>query len=175
MDDESRRSAPVVQRSTSSLRPTMDIRAGRPPPIVGSTNTTTQQHGQASPVVFDLQSAEELQRMIHDFPIVVVDVWAPYCNPCRMLMPKFEKIARKYEGAFRDRRLIFVKDNIEVNADIHKPLVRVVPTFFVYVHGERYHISSFGEIEATVDSALMDVIQSSTPSTPSPHAGPIHT
>lgn len=143
--------------SSRTLRPTVDARRrGGAGVEQGNVASTT-----AHPVVFDIRTQEELQRMIRDFPIVVVDVWAAYCNPCKMLLPKYEKIARKYERHFHDRHIIFVKDNIEQNPDLHKPDVRVVPTFFIYVHGQRYHIANFGEIEATVESALNDVMASS--------------
>ena len=144
--------------TTGSIAPVRSLSQRAMEPQSVTTTTTTN----PNPIVFDIRSNEELAKIVQDFPIVVVDVWAPYCNPCRMLMPKYEKIARKYERAFHDRLLIFVKDNIEQNIDIHKPHVRVVPTFFVYVHGQRYHISTFSEIEPTVESALNDVLSSRT-------------
>lgn len=141
---------------SNALRPTVDVRSA-------SADTGRMTVESRNPVVFDCTSNDELQRLIQEFPVVVVDVWAPYCNPCKMLLPKYERIARKYEKQFQERRIIFLKDNIELNADIHKPHVRVVPTFFVYVHGQRYHISTFSEIEPTVESALNDTMAMRAP------------
>lgn len=137
--------------SSPSPRPTMDVRAR----TMDTGRVTVES---PHPVVFDIRSNEELEKILQDFPIVVVDVWAAYCNPCKMLMPKYERIARKFERHFHNRHIIFLKDNIEQNQDIHKPHVRVVPTFFIYVRGQRYHIANFSEIEATVESALNDVM-----------------
>lgn len=108
---------------------------------------------------FDIKSNQALHDILDKFPIVVVDVWAAFCNPCKLLMPKYEKIAQKYAQYFKNGYIIFIKDNIEQNPDIHKPHVSVVPTFFIYVNKKRYQISDFREIDATVESALRDIIQ----------------
>jgi hypothetical protein len=78
-----------------------------------------------------------------------------------MLMPKYEKIAVRY-GNY-PQHIIFLKDNIEENPTIHKPLVTVVPTFFMYVYGQRYKISEFGELDSTVQAALVDVLEGRSP------------
>jgi len=135
-----------------------------PSPIAPSTaqrrQIVSQQPNTKPSIVYDIDSLETFEKILKDFPIVVVDVWAAYCNPCKMLMPKYEMIARKFEGHFRDKHIIFLKDNIEMNVNIHKPLVTVVPTFFMYVNGKRYHISDFREMEVTIQSALNDVFDS---------------
>lgn len=112
-------------------------------------------------VVYNIDTMESFQHILQSYPIVVVDVWAAYCNPCKMLMPKYEKIAQRY-GNY-PQHIIFLKDNIEENATIHKPLVTVVPTFFMYVYGHRYKISEFGELDSTVQAALIDVLEGRSP------------
>lgn len=111
----------------------------------------------SSAYVFDVGSKEEFESIVSSFPIVVVDVWAGYCNPCNMMAPKYADLALKFRTEHQRQQVIFVKDNIETNVDIHKPLVTVVPTFFMYVHGKRYHIPDFREMEITVQTALNDI------------------
>lgn len=41
-------------------------------------------------------------------PLVLIDLWAPWCGPCRMVAPILEKLAEKYAG-----RLKVVKVNVD--------------------------------------------------------------
>ena len=62
---------------------------------------------------------------------VVVDVWAPWCGPCRMQAPIFEEAAQ----AFGDEAL-FVKLNADDNQDlVRKYKVMGVPTVLFFRHG----------------------------------------
>ena len=39
------------------------------------------------------------QEVLHNDKPVVVDFWAAWCGPCKLVAPEMEKIATKYEGA----------------------------------------------------------------------------
>ena len=62
---------------------------------------------------------------------VVVDVWAPWCGPCRMQAPAFAEAAQQFGG-----EAVFVK----LNADENQALVRQykvmgIPTMLFFRHG----------------------------------------
>lgn len=129
----------------------------------GSTNDASvesYQGGQPSgrpSLVFDIEDKNSFHEILKLFAIVVVDVWAPYCNPCRMIAPKYVDIANSFATEHNQNLIIFMKDNIQQHDDIHKPDVTVVPTFFLYVLGKRYHIPDFREMRVTIETALEDV------------------
>lgn len=106
--------------------------------------------------VFDIEDKQSFEHILQMFPIVIVDVWAPYCNPCRMMAAKYNDVAKQFVAQHKEQKIIFMKDNIEQHDDIHKPHVTVVPTFFMYVHGKRYHIPDFREMQVTIETALVD-------------------
>lgn len=75
---------------------------------------------------------ERLERAVWKQPEpLVVDVWAPWCLPCRRLAPVLEELADEYAG-----RAIFARVNADHNQDL---LVRHgifgVPTVLVFRHG----------------------------------------
>jgi thioredoxin 1 len=63
---------------------------------------------------------------------VLVDFWAAWCAPCRMLSPTIEQIATDYEG-----RAKVVKLNVDDNAETSaKYNIRGIPTLLFFKGGE---------------------------------------
>lgn len=66
-----------------------------------------------------------------DLPLVV-DFWAPWCGPCRMMAPVLEKLAEKHPDALR-----VVKINVDVNQGWASELkVRGIPALFFFRGGD---------------------------------------
>ncbi len=63
---------------------------------------------------------------------VVVDFWATWCGPCRMISPIIDKLAEKYEG-----RVSVVKCNVDESSDIPMKFgIRNIPTILFFKGGE---------------------------------------
>ena len=63
---------------------------------------------------------------------VLVDVWAPWCGPCRMVSPALEKLAGELAG-----KLKLVKVNADDNPEVSRRFeVQSIPTLVILDHGE---------------------------------------
>ena len=95
---------------------------------------------------------EVLERS-HQAP-VMVDFWAPWCGPCRMVAPVVEELAEEYDG-----RVKFLKLNTddEINTAA-KYGIRSIPTLLMFKGGEAVdQIIGFrpkGDLKKTIEKAL---------------------
>ena len=65
--------------------------------------------------------------------ISLVDVWAPWCGPCKTLSPIIDKLSSDY----KDSEVKFGKLNADDNSEIVRSLgVRNIPTILIYKNGE---------------------------------------
>ncbi len=85
---------------------------------------------------------------------VLVDFWAAWCAPCRMVAPLVEELAGEYDG-----RISFVKLDVDQNPKTaSKYGIMSIPTLLIFKKGEPVsHIVGFrpkAELKRSLDAAL---------------------
>ncbi|HQD27126.1 MULTISPECIES: thioredoxin [Methanoculleus] len=74
---------------------------------------------------------DTFQKTIRDHPFVVVDVWAEWCGPCRMVAPIIEELARDFAG-----RVTFCKCNVDQNSRVAMRFgISAIPTLLFFANG----------------------------------------
>ncbi len=85
---------------------------------------------------------------------VLVDYWAEWCGPCKMIAPVLEEVAGDYDG-----RLKIAKLNIDDNPDTPPAYgIRGIPTLMLFKNGEveatKVGAVSKSQLTAFIDSNL---------------------
>jgi thioredoxin 1 len=72
------------------------------------------------------------QQVIGSKTPVVVDFWAPWCQPCRMVTPLIEELAKEYQG-----KVVVGKLNVDENPEAAGQFnVMSIPTVMVFKDGK---------------------------------------
>ncbi len=78
---------------------------------------------------------ENFQSVIRENPNLIIDFWAPWCGPCRMLSPVIEQLATDYAGRIR-----FAKCNTDENQQMAYQLgISAIPSLFFFQNGTVIH------------------------------------
>ena len=68
---------------------------------------------------------------IKKYNTIVIDCWAPWCGPCRMVTPVIEELARDMQG-----KVVFGKLNVDENPTTStKHQIMSIPTLLVFKNG----------------------------------------
>jgi thioredoxin 2 len=106
----------------------------------------------------ELTSAADFDRLIARASVpVVVDYWAPWCGPCRMVAPELKKVAEHLKG-----RVLVVKVNTDALSDVGERFgIRSIPTLAVFGGGKELARTAgarpASDIEAFIEQAIRQV------------------
>jgi thioredoxin 2 len=89
---------------------------------------------------------------------VLVDLWAPWCGPCRMVSPALERLAHRYAG-----RVKLVKVNVDTSRQVASRFqAQSIPTLLLIDHGRPVARQVGAAPEATLASWLDGALSDAT-------------
>ena len=83
-------------------------------------------------MAYEFTDSNFQQEVLQSDKVTLIDLWAEWCGPCRMMSPVVEDLANEY----KDRAVVGklnVDDNPEVPTNYN---VRGIPTFLLFKNGE---------------------------------------
>ncbi|KAJ3099414.1 hypothetical protein HDU97_003204 [Phlyctochytrium planicorne] len=83
-------------------------------------------------MVKTVATADEFKSQINSGKVVVVDFYATWCGPCRVIAPKVEEFSQKYTDA------VFLKVDVDEVPDVAESAgIRAMPTFQIFKDGKK--------------------------------------
>lgn len=103
-----------------------------------------------SEMVTELTDAMFEQQVIQGGDAYLVDFWAPWCGPCRIVAPIVDELAKDYEGKLKVGKMN-VDDNQEVAARFG---ISSIPTLMIFKGGELKERITGAVPKATLKQAI---------------------
>jgi thioredoxin 1 len=73
----------------------------------------------------------DIDEIVKKYQTIVIDCWAPWCGPCRMVGPVIEELAKELKG-----KIVFGKLNVDENPQTSlKYRIMSIPTMLVFKNG----------------------------------------
>ena len=105
-------------------------------------------------MVIEISDKDFEQQVLKSSLPVVVDFWAPWCGPCRMIGPIVEKLSEEFKG-----KLKFCKVNVDENQQLaQKYKVMSIPTLIFFKNGQLIEQSMGAVPEKTLRSKVQGLL-----------------
>ena len=77
-------------------------------------------------------SDENFDNVINSHPLVMVDFWAEWCGPCKIVSPIIETLAKEYVG-----KILFLKINVDKCPNVASKFgIMSIPTLMIFKEGK---------------------------------------
>ncbi|MCB0551004.1 MAG: thioredoxin [Phaeodactylibacter sp.] len=102
-------------------------------------------------MAFEFTDANFKETAIDNEGVAVVDFWAEWCGPCRMIGPIIEELSKEYDG-----KVVVGKVNVDHNPEVSmKYGIRSIPTVLILKKGEVVD----KQVGVTTKKVLVDKIE----------------
>ena len=93
----------------------------------------------------------EVEAAVEAAPLAMVDFWASWCGPCKMLSPAVEALAEQYEG-----KVLVAKVNVDEEPELARAFgVMSIPTVVFLKNGREFD-RKVGLMPASAFTAVLD-------------------
>ena len=99
-------------------------------------------------------TSENFENLKNGKEPLVVDFWATWCGPCRMVGPVISKLAEKYDG-----KIVVGKCDVEENEDLASEFgIRNIPTILFFKGGDVVDKVVGAQSEAKLDEKFQTLL-----------------
>lgn len=100
---------------------------------------------------------ELLQEKINNGDKLIVDFWAPWCRPCGIMKPVFEKVSEEFRNENSDVQLFTL--NVEENKEFASQLgIRSIPTVKSFSEGKEVYSQPGMQMESQIKELVDNLL-----------------